>query len=253
MTLLLDPRQPVPFRPAWPKSNDVYLLQLPRNLDDPAFRRALSEAGARWWTDVDLLSTLANGLRQLAASGEDAVARDRAVEIVSGYGERLNLAARRVASGEWDHLSEAERDAAFLEAAGRPAEIDAIQQIGRDHIAAYRAMEADRAVFVQIRGQVAARMFLIGWEGCPVPFRRSWSGVPDDILELIHPGHLLAIGQEIERLRTVTRERGKGLGSQSGGQSPSPATSSTPPSSSGTETSMSAPPLDSGSIGIPSA
>ncbi|WP_150002283.1 hypothetical protein [Iodidimonas gelatinilytica] len=81
---------------------------------------------------------------------------------------------------------------------------------------AYREMVAMRSRYVRLMPLCAARRFLKGWENGPCEFRMGPDGmVPNEMLNLIPPADLLAIGTELRRMMYLRPEEEKNLSAPS--------------------------------------
>jgi hypothetical protein len=95
-----------------------------------------------------------------------------------------------------------------------------VERLVREAYEPYRAMLADIAVYADILGIEAARMFLVGVDGLDIAFQRDKkTGVPDPILARIDPFHLRLIGAKVEDLMKPNEEEEKNSESPSSGSS----------------------------------
>jgi hypothetical protein len=213
MTVLIDPKKPHPFTPAAhisrPEGERVtYLLQVPTAPDRPLYRRARVVAGARTYTEFEIVAGLADAVREVNAGDELADERERALELVEA--QRQKMAAWVMARNAGDVSRFNDPDGfmrSYFEAFTPSPEVLALQRAVVDGSARYASMLGDRLVFREMRGLVAARLFLVGWEGLrdpvaggPAVFGRGVAGVPVEVLSLIPTADLEAIGDEIDRL-----------------------------------------------------
>ncbi|MGE0716407.1 MAG: hypothetical protein AB7P02_13280 [Alphaproteobacteria bacterium] len=218
--MLLDPKVPHRWVPPdqllRPEGQQVaYLLQVPRHLDRVAYARGLAEAGARRVGYADLARLMARGIEEALApiDPETADAARRAVAAYLAEVERWGEVVRAA-----DPEAEAGRRA-IEEAMERLARAGGIMRPLEDELAElyapYRRARGDFAVYGRVRGLVAARLMLRGWENVSAAFRRRVDGLPPDLLEVIPDGHLAGIGIEFDRLLTVTEDQARNFASPS--------------------------------------
>lgn len=192
-----------------------YYFRVPRVADRPAFRHALSEAGARQHSDLDLMDTMRSFIARHLAADEDAAQRERLLGIVDahvskieGFRDQVSLGAFTYPAG---HDREGEQDAdAFLhafQAAFMPSEeMKELELAVAEFCPRYRLQCADKAVFGQRRGLVAARLFLTGWNnvfradnGDPVEFKAGRDGrVLESLLDHVPTAHLVELGARLD-------------------------------------------------------
>lgn len=216
---LLKPGEPVEVA-----CGDVrYMLAAPTVYDKIQFRRACARAGARQHDPAAMLAELRQGVQALMAESEEA----RRAEILALIDEQaarvaaFQAAVRELAAGV--PLAEAPPDdprlVAFRDMRRGEAELREIEAVVREGWPPFAVMQADNAVFDDIAALEAARLALRGWEGLAAPFRRSRTGVPDEVLLAIPPAHLAAIGTRfMELLQPSEAER-------KNSDSPSPSSS----------------------------
>ena len=96
------------------------------------------------------------------------------------------------------------------------AKIEEIALVVQDHYPRYETMVADSEVYAEIAAGVAARMFLLGWEGGEAPYTRGMGEPPDEVLSQIPLDHLAQIGAEIERLMDPGADKTKNSESGAG-------------------------------------
>lgn len=181
----------------------VYLLAVPTIRSRAAFRRELAAEGATFHDD----DAMFQGLR-------DAVGRQFEHDQTTNADLQAVLdrfaAARRAAEEEAkepaetppaEGTSEPDRNAAAAEQkalrealAKQVGELES-EMIRRDP--AFKRMLAERVHYLQIAPLLAAQLFLKGWEGVAVKFRRQADRVADDCLMQIPEDHLTAIGWKV--------------------------------------------------------
>lgn len=227
-SILSDPAKPVPMIPADQvrrpmKDRITYWLRLPTVTDRIAFPRAVAEAGGINHTDDVMMATLVDGVKLLMP--DDAAERNRLLEIIAEQRARVDEFGRRILSRELDFEADT---AGFMKAMADTAPSSALKEIESivtRHWAHYRGLRADRETYALVRGMVAARLFLTGWDNMPgrdgkpaaFPDPVPPGGVPDDLLSLLPSAHLVEIGQEIQRLLEPSGHLLKNLQSPSGG------------------------------------
>lgn len=231
--MIHDPKTPLPFKPDG-DGPVTYLLRVPTVADRSEFQRQLRLAGARFWSLGDIVESAKAAVKRLSRE-ENAEERDTCLALLDAWLEEVRAAAQA-----WDDdRTEANREA-FEEAITPKGNVKAIldvlcnpdpetQQIA-DPTTAERLADLD--VFAERQGLVAARMFLVGWEGMenaegePVPFKRSLLGLGDDMLALIPRHHLLFLGRQVRDLIQAPGARLGNSSSASGGRSSQPSSPS---------------------------
>lgn len=202
-----------------------YRIRVPSRYDMVAWRRAVAKAGGRQHGPRTLLQALRRGVERLTDPG---AARDFLLSAVDEQRARYDAMEASLAPGAADGFLEAlqavvEGDAALTAVSGQVADGDDV----------YGAMLADNAVYAEIRGLEAARLFLDGWSGLAVPFtRHPRDGVPPALLSAIPDAHILGIGTRVAELSGPTETERKNSPSPSPGPSdrtPSPTASTQPP------------------------
>ena len=202
--MLNDPKVPFKFQPV--EGGPTYFLKVPTVHDRVRYREELRADGAVRWSELQMLTALADGVRELLKADEDTAQRDDLLLEIDGYRERLSGFAIAVRDGEVDQsdpIAFLRRVAAETQA---PQRLMSLREIVAEHIPAFKRMLGKNEAYSAHAGLVAARMFLLGWEdvvdydGSPAPFRRTLAGVPDEILRPVTLETLSAIGAQIEQL-----------------------------------------------------
>ena len=193
--ILLDPKTAHRFQPD-PGSEIVYLLKVPTVADRPKYRHAVRLDKGRRWAPTEMLDALADGVRQIVRE-DDPQLEPMLAEIA-----KARLAWTQFADEARGGILTADNPAyeARLRALVPSPMIQEIALAVSDHYPRYETMLADSLVYADIAAGVAARMFLLGWEGGEAPYTRGVGEAPDDVLSQIPLAHLAAIGAEIERL-----------------------------------------------------
>lgn len=238
--LLSDPKVPFRYEPAG-EHGPVYLLKVPTVSDRVNYRHALRAAGAVRWSELQMLSALADGIREVLCDSRDAEQRDLLLTDIEAFRERISGFATALQDGEVDRGDPVAVMKLYAAAMEAPPRLKAAETIIEEHVPRYAKMVADREVFAEFSGLIAARMFLLGWENVPqpgsddaAPFRRSAVGVPDEILSVLPAGHLEAIGAQVAVLLEPPEARLGNSRSESGqrsGRTPSNGTGTRPATS----------------------
>lgn len=206
----------------------VYRLRVPLVADRPAFRHALLEAGGRQWSIANLLGRLADAAARLMPEGDERAAALADLEAMRDALAAAGELVRGGASVMADEVQEAWRKGTAV----TPA-VAALERLAQAQDPGYAAALADNAVYAELRGIVAARMFVVGWEGLDEEPGFGAGGLAEPSLALIPLGDLLAIGQRVEELLSPPEGMRKNSASPSGGSSvpaTSPDASTQPPS-----------------------
>lgn len=217
MGLMVNPSEPVALVPAdhigRPEAERrTYYLRVPTVADRAKYKHACQVAGARRHDNYDLVEALADGVRALLPDDADAELRADLLAVVDAHRERMDGFRARIVSGE---LSSDADPVGVLEAwAEASAPTRALKEVelivARDY-ARYSVMTADNAVYDEVVGMVAARLFLVGWDNGPAAFRlRADRTAPDDLLSLIPTAHLVEIGRRIGRMLDPSEEKKSG-------------------------------------------
>ncbi|AWJ86321.1 hypothetical protein TSH58p_22665 (plasmid) [Azospirillum sp. TSH58] len=182
----------------------VYLLAVPSYLQRAAWRRDVRAAGAMYPGDAELFRALRDDLRACAPANLD--------ELLAVVDE-----AETASIGDVDP-----------EAVERLGEIDRIARaLGRR----YAALEGDREFFLSVSPIIAARHFLLGWEGVKTAdgtdasFERRGGLTTDETLQHLGERELRSVGAKIIGLMRVGKDQEKNFVSPSqshDGRKPSP-------------------------------
>lgn len=190
----------------------AYLLRVPGRFTKPRIDRAVRSAGARYVAELDVLTVMAEGIREIAESAPMETAETIVEEI---------LGLRQRAIKEPD-------DGQRFEMLNEPGElIDHAGEVLQQHYPRYAAMKADQEFFYEVLKIETVRHVLLGWEGHPTPFAADTQGLAGDssltFLQAAHPAHMTAIWLEFGRLLAPSGQEAK----NSGSSSPSGATQKT--------------------------
>lgn len=196
----------------------AYFLRRPTLADRADYKREMTVAGARNYSDLELLAKLAEGVDAILSDPDDAAERLRFSTMIAGHRERIEGFYAAVQAGAFE--GKAGQDAlvrAYVDAFVPPPDLKQVEVVVIAHYPPYREMMADRKVYGDIRGRVAARMFLEGWEnltdaqGQPIAYRRKPDGtVPESLLMAIPSAHLAEIGAWVEGSLEPTTAKVKG-------------------------------------------
>jgi hypothetical protein len=222
--LVLDPAQPVEFKPA----EVTYYLRAPTVADRARFRHAVAAQGSKRWSFFELVGAVRKAIAGLAATGEVEADYDAWLALLDGYRERVSEAAAAMRAEN----SQAARDA-FMAALTAPAEVEPLVRLARDTSAEVAGLLADNALHDLVAGTEAARMFLVGWDGLG-RFGRGPTGATDAALWQVPESDLVEIGRKVAELLEPRPDRlgnsaSPSTGSAMAASSPTPAT--TPQSS----------------------
>lgn len=197
MAILHAPGDVVDFTPPdqlrLPEAERVtYRLRVPTVYERVAWRRAIAKAGGRRHGAFAVLAALRRGAERLT----DGAPRDFILAAIDEHRGRVEALAA-VAGGDDPEAAEV-AFRAMIEGEAALAAVSALVVQGDD---AYAQIQADNAVYREIAGIEAARLFLEGWEG-PLPgaFARGRSGVTDASLACIPEKHLAPIGDRLAEL-----------------------------------------------------
>lgn len=239
MTILNDPKSVDRFQPD--DGRIVYFLKIPTVADRVKFRHAVKSEGGGYWTELQMIDAMEEGLRRILTEPEDKEALDRYVVDIQDYRQQVSsvIDDYRQAARDQTPSEEAEGDdqvefiKSLVDRMAPPASVAEVDRILLEHYPKYSRMVADRMVYQEVAGLVAARMFLVGWEGIDAKFRRTLTGVPDSLLSHLPPQHLVQIGARIQQLLEPSVNKLKNLRSRSGGRGGQDrsSTSETPPES----------------------
>lgn len=220
--ILNDPKGVDIFQPD-PDSPIKYHLKIPTTIDRIQYQREVTRAGGRNWNHIQMLETLEEGVRTILSEPEDQEQREEFVNAIREYKDLIAevLDEFRQEHSEIDAGDEDNEDhmAHFNELAKKmapPLLIRQIESVILDQYQPYADRMADREVYPEFRGMVAAKMFLVGWEGIEAKFKRTKTGVPDDTLQHISRVHMLQIGGHMQQLLEPGIARLKNFQSRSG-------------------------------------
>jgi hypothetical protein len=222
MAVLLNPAETIRFSPDWEQSRDaaarrVYILKAPTVWGRVAFKRALAARGARRHAALTMLDALERSVR--AAYGEALTDPGRATLETIGELRAELVAFRARLVGEGYDMATEEGRADFVATVERQTALNEALIGVSDVVAAadprYARLLADNEVYSLVAALEGARLFVVGWERGPGPFRRDPDGVPDDVLAAIPSADLAALGVEIDRLLQPTEDESKNSASPS--------------------------------------
>ena len=209
----------------------AYNLRIPSILDRVKFRHAVRTEGAKQWSQIQMLGVLEDGLKQIMTEPEDHAVRDEHLGVIAEYRARVMAAVDEYrdipAFGDDDQEAQVKFMNDLVERMRPPPVLLEIERVVADHYIPYARMVADREVYQQLAGLIAARQFLVGWEGIDAPFKRTRLGVPDEVLGAIPSRHLIVIGTQIQELLEPSMERLRPLASRSGSEPDQPASNGT--------------------------
>jgi hypothetical protein len=202
----------------------TYLLKVPTAYEAVEFEERVEVDGARQRFPLDMARAFQAEARKLVAADPDPKGAVVWLEKVDAWVERLQAAGREVAR---QPTPDPDVLAKFWEAARVPDELAALEEELFEGSRTWRAVSVRQRTYRRRRGLSAVGAFLAGWEGeddLP-PFRREDDGVPDELVALIHPEHLVAIADEVDTLLRPTAATLKNSPSaSSGASSESPST-----------------------------
>jgi hypothetical protein len=230
----LDPKVPVRFEPPRQAGRDqpiAYLVRPPTVSDIATWDREWRAAGGRTWTVWQLIDALADAVRMALPDPEDP---DRVRHLADIAEHRDTLAALAMTLPQLDRSDEsavADWHRRWSERSADPA-IEELSETLRRHVPIYAGKLADNDVAGYLRGVVAARLFLVDWEGLPGHPRRGLSGLDEASVQMIPRQHLEAIGGFVERLSRPSETEEKNSASPPGGASAataSPVATTSPP------------------------
>lgn len=232
--MIHDPKTPVPFKPD-EDGPVTYLLRVPTVADRSEFRRQLRLVGARSWTLADVVDAAKAAVERLLPGEDEAAERQEATAALDAWLEEIREAAQAWTDERSDENFEALREAMNPKGAVKHV-IDVLTALdistNRPVDPATAERLADMSVFQERQGLVAARMFLVGWEGVenedgePVPFKRGLLGLSEATLARIPMLHLLAIGSKVQELLEPAGPKLGNSSSPSGGRSSRKSSSS---------------------------
>ncbi|HYE49590.1 MAG TPA: hypothetical protein VEB20_08365 [Azospirillaceae bacterium] len=217
----------------------VYQIRVPSVSEEARYERLVAEAGGRQWTLPQLLVTLVEGVKAILPDPDDAE-RAAILAEIDGIRGRLIEAGERVKVARADWLRATPPDAAALQpmaealaawsaAVADPRLLELIEIVSAHH-PRLAGMAADNRTWPLVRGAVAARLYVVGWEGLPHACRTGLTGLKEESVRAIPPAHREAIGHFVDGLFGPTEVEAKNSESPSGtvsGETASPAASST--------------------------
>lgn len=197
MAKLLDPKVPERF-PAPDGTARALLVRVPTVADRARYRREVRSAGGRQWRVGELWRALRDGVAALAEHGDVA---EELAHVDDCLARLAELGA--TLTGDVDEAAKrAAVDAVMaLLADPRMAEIE---QAVLPAYPRLRAMIADNETWGEVRGMVAARLLVVGWEGLPGEPRRGPQGLAEDSLAAIPEAWLAPLGEFVEKLLAPT-------------------------------------------------
>lgn len=202
----------------------TYLLRVPTSYQAVEFEERVEVDGARQRFPLDMARAFQAEARKLVAADPDPEGARSWLEKVDAWVEGLQAAGRAIA-GQPSPSPEAVAE--FWEAARIPDELAALEEELFERSRTWRTVSVRQRTYRRRRGLTAIACFLVGWEGDDLPeFERDDDGVPDDLVALIHPDHVVAIADEADTLLRPSAERLKN--SPSASSSESSTTPSTP-------------------------
>lgn len=188
---LFGPGERVAVEP--PRSGRIYWVRNPTYLEKPRWRHAVAALGGKRWGQIDLALALRREVERFL--GDDPTG-PQFIEAINGY-----IAGIEAAVAAWRDERSDENSAALTQALTPPELVAAIETQITAASLAYANMVADRVSYREYAGIAAAQMFLGDWQGPGLPpFKRSISGVPDELMNLIPSAHMVMIGDQVEML-----------------------------------------------------
>lgn len=186
--ILRDPKRPITFRPR--EDGPTYLLRVPAVADRARYRHAARAEGARFWPQLQLAALARTAVAKLLDGQPEALGEANAA--LDAYTARLEAALERRKTDQSEAaIGEYRAAIAF------PADLAEILTATADRDRALAAAFADNGVYWLIAGTVAARLFLVGWDGLG-EFRRDLRGPDEATLAQIPSGDFEAMALEIE-------------------------------------------------------
>jgi hypothetical protein len=197
---LVDPKEPVVLDITGSKVR--YFLRVPKVADRHKFSRAVAEEGGQTWTAMQLANTLRDGLDKIMPDDDEE--KPNYLEIVDNYIEGMTaaLAVYREEPTRENLLN-------FMTVSVPDERVGKLFEAVAQHYQPLRGRIADNAAYPDVVGVVAAKMFLVGWEGRPVIYRRTPEGIPEHLLEGIREHEFRAIGSRVSELLSPSEDRAK--------------------------------------------
>ncbi|MDF2971926.1 MAG: hypothetical protein K0R61_2376 [Microvirga sp.] len=194
--IVVDPKEPQAVTSS--DGERIYHIRTPKPPDEDKFRAAVAASGAREWGRYQLLGALKEVVATpVEGDGEaDIAERQRLAEAIEANVKDLKEAYER-----WHSERTQEAEDAML-AAWRPSELllDIERLVLDAGTTRYSRMVEDNAAYHMKAGRAAFRLFGVGWEGVPHEFRRTLTGVPDDVLDRIPSGDRALISLRVHAL-----------------------------------------------------
>lgn len=186
----------------------TFWLSVPTVADRTAFRRQLSVSGVRTYDQGDMERAFQRGIKAVYAHAP--AERDELISALATRSRRIALFYDRVRKGEYaDNAPALVQEWVAASTMGDRLE-DAEIMVARGH-EPYRVMCAEREIYPVAMGQVAAMLFLVGWDGvfnpetgAPVPFTLNAAGAIDlAMLASLSNEQLAAIGEAVDGMCDV--------------------------------------------------
>lgn len=205
MTKLAKPGDRLPFTPfdqlvKPEETRVVYFFRVPSVADQARFERAIAEAGGREWTWFQLLAALRDGVKELLPDEADPERVSVLDELAAIEAE---VEAAIVLIRDPSILADDDARASAIDrwrAAFHSPRLATIEALTASSYPRLAAMQADNRLVAKVRGLVACRMFLAGWQNMPGKIRKGLAGVDDATLRQIPDHHRAAIGAWCETL-----------------------------------------------------
>lgn len=209
----------------------TYLLKVPTALEAADFEELVEADGARQRFPLDMARVFQAEARRLVAADPDPAGAGAWLEKVDAWFERLQAAGREIGR---QPTPSPEAVAAFWEAARTPDDLIPFEEELHERSRTWRQVSAKQKGYRRRRGLSAVGFALVGWEGeDDLPeFRREGDGVPDELVALIHPDHLVAIADEYDTLlrpSAATLKNSPSASSGASSENPSTPSSRTKP------------------------
>jgi hypothetical protein len=203
LTIILDPREPVPFKPR--EDGPTYLLRPPKVADRNTYKHMVRKAGGQIWRNLDIARIVKEGL-DAKLPGEEG---NQGRELVEAYSANLQAAI-----DTWLAEKSDETRSGLTAALEYPAGLREIMDLLRHHHEPLASALADNSVYYGIAGVAAAKLFLVGWEGLG-PFKRDLQGPTEATLAQIPSPDFELMALEIERMMEPSEEKLKNSDSPS--------------------------------------
>jgi len=224
--MFLKPGDTVELRPNGEKTKPVYELRAPLVYDRVDFEAALSQRGARHHGIYGLLRAMRRDVESNLIEAEDDERRrlieqiDRTRAAYEAFGALAQEKASNPGADDAAIVATAKAlEAAWNAATAEDEELAGVAALLRTAGGRYAAACVETTRYDAAYGIEAARIFLVGWEGPPLPFARGKQGVSDSLLALVPPAHLQAIGARVKALLAPDEETVKNSAGPSPGAS----------------------------------